>query len=208
MPASFPRLGLLGALCSIVPLLHASEPTTDAALIEKGRYVAQARRLHRLPYRPAGRADGRRPGFEDANGYHLLDQHHSRPGDRHRPLQLRRVRPRHAQGGDRRGSESLSGDALPVLRQDQRRRHACAVRLPDARRATRHPGEYAERDEAGRSTSAGACRCGTGRSSTTRRSSPPATRTRRSTAAPTWYRGSVTAAPAILRAASPSRKKP
>ncbi|MFP6393643.1 c-type cytochrome, partial [Pseudomonas aeruginosa] len=41
MPASFPRLGLLGALCSIVPLLHASEPTTDAALIEKGRYVAQ-----------------------------------------------------------------------------------------------------------------------------------------------------------------------
>ena len=37
---------------------------------------------------------------------------------------------------------------------------------------------------------------------------PPATRTRRSTAAPTWYRGSVTAAPAILRAASPSRKKP
>ncbi len=106
-----------------------------------------ARRLHRLPYRPAGRADGRRPGAEDANGYHLLDQHHSRPGDRHRPLQLRRVRPRHAQGGDRRGSESLSGDALPVLRQDQRRRHACAVRLPDARRATRHPGEYAERDE-------------------------------------------------------------
>ncbi len=41
MPASFPRLGLLGALCSIVPLLHASEPATDAALIEKGRYVAQ-----------------------------------------------------------------------------------------------------------------------------------------------------------------------
>lgn len=166
-----------------------------------------ARRLHRLPYRPAGRADGRRPGAEDANGYHLLDQHHSRPGDRHRPLQLRRVRPRHAQGGDRRGSESLSGDALPVLRQDQRRRHACAVRLPDARRATRHPGEYAERDELAVQPALGpvAVELGVPRRHAVH---PPATRTRRSTAAPTWYRGSVTAAPAILRAASPSRKKP
>ena len=88
-----------------------------------------AGRLRRLPHRRGRPDDGRRTRAGDAVRHGLVDQHHARSEDRDRRLVVRRVRSRDAQGRRGRRPQSLSGDALSVLRQDRRRRHEGAVGL-------------------------------------------------------------------------------
>ena len=123
------------------------------------RLSRESRRLRRLPHRRQKRRAVRgRAGDELAVRHDRQQQHHARPAHRHRPLQLRRIR---AGDARRRGAgrqAALSGDALPGVRQDHRRRHARALRLHDARRGA---GREHRRRRAcpSRSTSAGRSRC-------------------------------------------------
>ena len=100
------------------------------------RVSRESRRLRRMPHRRQERRALRgRAGDELAVRHDRQQQHHARQAPRHRQLQLRRFR---ACVARRRGAgrqAALSGDALPRVRQDHRRRHARALRLHDAGRA-------------------------------------------------------------------------
>ena len=84
----------------------------------------------------------RRPRDRDAVRHHLQHQHHARCRDRHRQLVLSRLRARDARGHPSRRKASLSRVSLHAFCQDDRRRLAGALRLPDgagSRCAPRRP---------------------------------------------------------------------
>ena len=93
------RWSSLCAACSAAAMARRRGATAaiaqNFAQIERGRYLADRRRLHRLPHRARrGKPFAGGAPIETPFGIMLLAQHHARPRNRHRRLDRRRIRTR------------------------------------------------------------------------------------------------------------------
>ena len=149
----------------------------------------------------------RRPAARDAVRHHLRHQHHARCRDRDRRVVLPRLRARDARGHPSRRPASLSGVSLHPFRQDQRRRPAGALCLPDgAAGGARRDAENSAGVSVQPASADGGMECAVS-SGQGIRSRCDANR-RHGIAAPIWSRASAIAAPAIRRAMRWGRKRP
>ena len=163
------------------------------------RAPGQRRQLHRLPRQPGRPRLRRRPRPRHALRHDLLDQHHARCRDRHRPLVAGGLRPCHARGRRPARGAPLPGLPLHPLHPGQRRGPARALRLPDDARAGARAGAR-ERARLPARLPALARGLEDALLPPATPSGPTRRRAASGTAAPTSWKASRTAAPATRRA--------
>ncbi len=169
----------------------------------RGEYLARAGDCVACHSAPGGKAFAGGLKMGTPLGTIFDHQHHAGHRNRHRHLHAAGFRPRGAPRRRQGRPPLVSGDALSVLRQADRRRRAGAVRLLHARGAAGPPGQPAERNSR---LSQPALAAGDLEHTVHRRHRlhrRPATRMRSGIAAPIWSRVSAIAAPATRRAAGP-----